>query len=56
MNAWEWEAPGTASSACGLAGSEETAKARAEERILSGHADTATVRPVLVRAGGDFSG
>ena len=52
MNAWEWDAPGTAPSACGLTDSEETARARAEACLLAGQADTATVRTVLVRVGG----
>jgi hypothetical protein len=52
VNGWEWDAPGEPVSACGLTDSEETAKTRAEACLLSGQADTATVRAVLVRAGG----
>jgi hypothetical protein len=52
VNGWEWDATGTGVSSCGLSGSEETAKARAEACLLSGQADAATVRPVLIRAGG----
>lgn len=48
MNGWQWQA----SSSCGLTDSEKTAKERAEACLLSGEADTATVQPVLVRAGG----
>ena len=52
MNAWEWDAPGRPVSACGLAGDETTAKTRAEACLLSGQADIATVRPVIVHAVG----
>lgn len=52
MKAWEWDAPGPLVSACGIAGSEKTARMRAAVCLLSRQADTATVRPVLVRAGG----
>lgn len=53
MNAWEWDAPGKPVSACGLAGSEAKAKAMAAECLLSGDADAVTVRPVIIRGGGD---
>jgi hypothetical protein len=52
VNGWEWDAPGTRVSACGLTGSEAAARARAAECLLSGDADAATVRPVVIRAGG----
>ena len=52
MNGWEWDAPGPRMSACGLAGSEKTARMRAAACLLSRQADIATVRPVLIRAGG----
>jgi hypothetical protein len=48
VNGWEWEA----ASSCGLTGSEDTARERAAACLLSGDADTATVWPVLIRAGG----
>jgi hypothetical protein len=52
VNGWAWDAAGDPVSACGLTDDEETARTRAEAFLLSGQADTATVQPVLVRAGG----